>query len=55
LDKEGIQWLEDKDSDMDKKILFPIICKLLGTILESHSEINMALDEDLAGESKCTN
>jgi len=55
LSKESIQWLENKDPDMDKNIVLDVICQLLETILGSPSKTNMALDEDLAGESKCTN
>ncbi len=55
LSKESIQWLENKDPDMDKNIVLDVICQLMETILGSPSKTNMALDEDLAGESKCTN
>ncbi len=55
LNKESSQWLENKDPDMDKNIVFDVICRLLGPILANNMETNMALDENLAGESKCTN
>jgi hypothetical protein len=55
LYKESIQWLEDKDSNMNKELLFPFICQLLGTIFGNQLEMNMALDEVAEGESKWSN
>jgi hypothetical protein len=55
LYRESIQWLEVKDSDLNKEFYFPFICQLLATIFENQSETNMDLDEGAEGESKWRN
>jgi hypothetical protein len=50
LYKEIDQWLEEKDPGLNKEFLVPLLCQILGPLLGSHLETNLALDdEDLAG------